>query len=55
MMQKLNKGEINKILELLDEEISKDIEQPSLKFILIAVGGTSLTLREGYRNEKKQG
>ncbi len=46
MMQKLNKGEINKILELLDEEISKDIEQPSLKFILIAVGGTSLTLRD---------
>ena len=46
MAQKLNKGEINKILELLDEEISKDIEQPSLKFILIAVGGTSLTLRD---------
>ena len=46
MTQKLDKGEINKILELLDEEISKDIEQPQIKFNLIAVGGTSLTLRD---------
>ncbi len=45
MTQKLGKGEINKILELLDKEISADIEQPPLKFALIAVGGTSLTLR----------
>lgn len=45
MTQKLDRWEINKILELLDEEISADIEQPPLKFALIAVGGTSLTLR----------
>ena len=46
MLQKLDKNGINKILELLDEEIGKDIEQPQLKFTLIAVGGTSLTLRD---------
>ena len=46
MTQILDKGKLNGIFELLDEEISKDVEQPSLKFILIAVGGTSLTLRD---------
>lgn len=45
MLQKLDKNGINKILGLLDKEISADIEQPPLKFTLIAVGGTSLTLR----------
>lgn len=46
MAQNINKQGINKILELLDGEISKDIEQPLMKFTLIAVGGTSLTLRD---------
>lgn len=45
MAQILDKGKIHRIFELLDKEISKDAEQPSLKFILVAVGGTSLTLR----------
>ena len=46
MVQKLDKNGINKILELLDEEIGKAIEQPQFKFNLIAVGGTSLILRD---------
>ena len=46
MVQQLDKDGINKILELLDKEISKDIEQLQTKFTIIAVGGTSLTLRD---------
>ena len=46
MPQKLDKNGINEILDLLDKEISSDIEQPPFKFTLIAVGGTSLTLRD---------
>lgn len=46
MVQNIDKHGINEILELIDEEIDKDIGQPPLKFTLIAVGGTSLTLRD---------
>lgn len=45
MVQNIDRHGINRILELIDEEIGKDIGQPPLKFTLIAVGGTSLTLR----------
>ena len=45
MAQKLNKTGIHSIFESLDKEIDESLEQPSTKFVLIAVGGTSLTLR----------
>lgn len=45
-MQRLDKESIHKFFEMLDKEIDKDFEQPSVKFNLIAVGGTSLVLRD---------
>ncbi|HIH42230.1 TPA: hypothetical protein HA246_01160 [Candidatus Woesearchaeota archaeon] len=45
MAQRLDKEKIHEFFSLLDTEIDKEIEQPSVKFVLIAVGGTSLTLR----------
>ncbi len=44
-MQRLDKGRIDEFFELLDKEIKNDLEAPSIKFTLIAVGGTSLVLR----------
>lgn len=46
MSQKLDKKEVHAFFEMLDREIEKDIGQPQIKFILIAVGGTSLVLRD---------
>ena len=49
-MQRLEKAGIHEFFEILDQEIDKDIdkdiEQPSIKFTLTAVGGTSLVLRD---------
>lgn len=45
-MQGLDKEDIHGFFEALDKEIENDLEQPSAKFTLIAVGGTSLVLRK---------
>lgn len=46
MTQKLDKGSIHRFFELLDKEVDRDLGQPLIKFTLIAVGGTSLVLRD---------
>lgn len=46
MSQNLDKEDIHIFFDMLDKEIDKDLEQPPIKFTLIAVGGTSLVLRD---------
>lgn len=46
MSRKLDKRSIEEFFEMLDKEIDKDLKQPQIKFTLIAVGGTSLILRD---------
>ena len=45
-MERLDKKGIEEILLMLDKEISKSLDQPPIKFSLIAVGGTALTLKD---------
>lgn len=51
-MKRLETTDIDTFFKLLDEHISQQFDQPPYNFTLIAVGGTSLTLR-GWKESTK--
>ena len=51
-MKRLETADMDAFFTLLDEHITRQFDQPPNKFVLIAVGGTSLTLRKWKESTK---